>query len=70
MTSEGLSFLSDYLSAIWSLFTSWTFPATNVTPAALLLFSTTMVVALHFAKRFLGVGGSVVDFDNGGKPGK
>lgn len=70
MSSEGLSFLRDYFAAIWTLFTSWTFPATNVTPAALLLFSTTMVVGFHFARRFLGVGGSVVDFDNGGRPGK
>lgn len=70
MESSSLAFLRDYFSAIWSFFTSWTFPTTNVTPASLLLFSTTMVVGLRFVKRFLGVGGSFVDFDDGGKPGR
>ena len=55
MEASSLAFLRDYFSAIWTFFTSWTFPTTNVTPAALLLFSTTMVVGLRFVKRFLGM---------------
>jgi hypothetical protein len=70
LQSSSLAFVTDFLAAIWSLFTQWTFPTTNVTPAALLLFSTTMIVGLRFVKRFMGVSGSFVDFDNGGKPGK
>lgn len=69
MSSEGLAFLRDYLAAIWTLFTSWTFPATNVTPAALLLFSTTMIIGIRFVKRFMGFGGGELDYDDGGTVG-
>lgn len=69
MASSSLAFLRDYLSAIWTLFTGWTFPTTNVTPAALLLFSTTMIVVLRFAKRLLGLGGGELDYDDGGNMG-
>lgn len=69
MTGEAITFLRDYFDAIWTLFTAWKFPATNVTPAALLLFSTTMIIAIRFVKRFMGFGGGELDYDDGGTVG-
>lgn len=37
MSADALSLLGGLLSAVWSLFTGWHLPGTNVTPAAFAL---------------------------------
>lgn len=52
MTENGLSVLRILFQEIWLLFTSWTIPGTNVTPAAWGVFCLFFFVVVRFVKRF------------------
>lgn len=54
MTVNALAAVHMLFSTIWRLFTSWTFPGTNVTPASWIIFAFVLVVAVRFVKRLGG----------------
>lgn len=56
MTQDVFSFLSGFLSAIWTLFNSWYVPGTNVTPAGFLLLCVFVPITLRFILNVIGVG--------------
>lgn len=53
MTNNALAVVSCLFQTIWSLFTSWHIPGTNVTPAGMFLFLISAGIGLAFAKKFL-----------------
>lgn len=55
MTSDALAILQFLFSAVWSLFTSWHFPGTHITPAEWAFFVLTVFVLFRFIRR-LGTG--------------
>lgn len=57
MTSDALAVVTALFSDIWSLFTSWHIPGTNVTPAAWFMFFVFAVFVLRVVKRFLDIRG-------------
>lgn len=59
MTSDAILVLKCLFQTIWSLFTSWYFPGTNVTPAMFFFFLAAAGIGLTFVCRFLGIGGGV-----------
>lgn len=60
MTSDALSFLSGVFEQIFSLFTSWHIPGTNVTPAMWFVFLLSVGVLFRFLGK-LGFGKASVD---------
>lgn len=53
MTRDAYFLLSGVISETWRLFTQWTLPGTNATPAEMAMFLATAVITLKF---FLRVG--------------
>lgn len=49
MTQEAFTFLSNFFSSVWKIFSSWFIPGTAITPAALLF----LVPAFLLIKRVL-----------------
>lgn len=60
MTSEVLSFLKGVIAVLFSLFTSWRIPGTDVTPGMWILFLLSVVVLFRFLKK-LGFGSAHID---------
>lgn len=60
MTSDVLSFLKGVIAVLFSLFTSWHIPGTDVTPAMWFLFLLSVVVLFRFLKK-LGFGSANID---------
>lgn len=58
MTSDALMVIHFLFTSIWSLFTSWYIPGTNVTPAAMAFFLLAGVVILRILKIYVFGGGS------------
>ena len=59
MTSDALLVVQCLFSTIWSLFTSWYIPGTNVTPAQFFLFLGSASLGITFIVRLLMVNPSV-----------
>lgn len=57
MTADTILVVQSLFTTIWSLFTSWHIPGTNVTPAAWALFALTAVLVLRIFRRVFGTGG-------------
>lgn len=57
MTSDALLVLQTVFVTIWTLFTSWTIPGTNTTPAEFSLFILVFALVLRTVKRLLNNGG-------------
>lgn len=55
MTSDALLVVQCLFSTIWSLFTSWYIPGTNVTPAMFFLFLGSAGLGITFVARLLTV---------------
>ena len=55
MTSDALLVVQCLFSTIWSLFTSWYIPGTNVTPAMFFLFLGSAGLGITFIVRLLTV---------------
>lgn len=53
MTNEAVGFLSAYFESIMQLFTHWTFPGTNVTPAVFIFGSFCIVYFWRLLLRIL-----------------
>ena len=53
MTAEALHFLSGFFARIWTFFTGWYLPGTNVTPIAWALFLAISVIFIKTFKRLL-----------------
>lgn len=61
MTSDALSFLSGVFGVLFSIFTSWHIPGTNVTPAMWFVF----LLSVGILFRFLGkLGFGKASFDD------
>lgn len=56
MTADAILVVRVLFTSIWRLFTSWTIPGTNVTPATWAFFALNIVLVLRIAKRFFGSG--------------
>lgn len=54
MSEDAVLVLKCLFQTIWSLFTSWTIPGTDVTPAVMALFLAAAGVGLRFVLRFFG----------------
>lgn len=59
MTSDAILVVQCLFSTIWSLFTSWYIPGTNVTPAQFFLFLGSASLGITFIVRLLMVNPSV-----------
>ena len=55
MTSDALLVVQCLFSTIWSLFTSWYIPGTNVTPAVALFGILFIVILFRVLSRVLGL---------------
>lgn len=55
MTSDAILAVQCLFSTIWSLFTSWYIPGTNVTPAQFFLFLGSASLGITFIVRILTV---------------
>lgn len=55
MTSDAILVVQCLFSTIWSLFTSWYIPGTNVTPAQFFLFLGSASLGITFIVRILTV---------------
>lgn len=53
MTADALLVVQTLFTSIWSLFNSWYFPGTNVTPAAMAFFILACSVILRIVKKYL-----------------
>ena len=53
MSNDALSVLECLFSTLWSLFTSWNIPGTNVSPAEMFLFLLAAGIGLRFVLSFL-----------------
>lgn len=60
MTRDALSFLSGVFDVLFSIFTSWHIPGTNVTPAMWFVFLLSVGVLSRFLGK-LGFGNASVD---------
>lgn len=60
MTSDAFSFLSGVMREMFSLFTSWRIPGTNVTPAMWFVFLLSVGVLFRFLGK-LGFGKASID---------
>lgn len=55
MTADALLVVRFLFTSIWSLFTSWHIPGTNVTPASMFFFLLAATIIFRILKRnFLG----------------
>ena len=54
MTNDALFVLRCIFEDIFSLFTSWYIPGTNVTPALMAVFIIIFVFAIRFIRQFIG----------------
>lgn len=54
MSEDVLLVLRTLFGGIWSIFTTWYIPGTNITPASWAMFSLTLYAAVRFIKRLLG----------------
>lgn len=52
MTGDAFGFIQGFLFEIWSLFTSWVIPGTNLTPAVFLLGISITWTAYRFLRQF------------------
>lgn len=57
MTADAVQVVKLLFTAIWSLFTSWHIPGTNVSPAAWFMFILFAVFVLRVVRRFLDLNG-------------
>lgn len=55
MTSDAMLVVKTLFSTIWSIFTSWHIPGTNVTPMAMALFLIVACLGLRFLYSLLGM---------------
>lgn len=67
MTNDALSVLNCLFQTIWSLFTTWHIPGTNVTPAGFFLFLISASIGFRYVLSFLhspnnGISGGVRGF--------
>lgn len=53
MTNDALAVLNCLFQTIWSLFTTWHIPGTNVTPAGFFLFLISAGIGLRYALMIL-----------------
>lgn len=53
MTNDALSVLDCLFQTIWSLFTTWHIPGTNVTPAGFFLFLISASIGFRYVLSFL-----------------
>lgn len=60
MTSDALSFLSGVIGVLFSIFTSWHIPGTNVTPAMWFVFLLSVGILFRFLGK-LGFGKASID---------
>lgn len=60
MSSDALSFLSGVFEVLFSIFTSWHIPGTNVTPAMWFVFLLSVGVLFRFLGK-LGFGKASID---------
>ena len=68
MTNDALEFLSSFFDQIWILFTSWHYPATNVSPAEMGFFLLFVPVALAVFTHITGaVFGAIQDVNRARK---
>lgn len=56
MSSDALAVVRSVFTDIWSLFTSWRIPGTDISPAAWALFSLFFILILQFIIRIFGDG--------------
>lgn len=66
MTNDAIAVLNCLFQTIWSLFTSWHIPGTNVTPAGFFLFLISAGIGLRYALLILhrppaGYGNAVIE---------
>ena len=59
MTADGLAVLKCLFGSVWSIFTSWHVPGTNVSPAMWMLFFVVASMGLRVFLRVLGSSSSV-----------
>lgn len=59
MSNDAILVLECLFGTIWSLFTSWHIPGTDITPAVMFLFLASAGIGLRFVFRFLNTGGGV-----------
>lgn len=57
MTADAIQVVKLLFTAIWSLFTSWHIPGTNVSPAAWFMFILFAIFILRVIRRFLDLNG-------------
>lgn len=57
MAADSILVIRSLFTTIWSLFTSWHIPGTNVTPAAWAFFALTAVLVFRIFRRLFGSGG-------------
>lgn len=60
MTSDAVQVLVSLFHSIWSLFTCFKIPGTNVTPASWALYTLLVVAVLRFIPRLFGADTIVV----------
>lgn len=53
MSNDALLVLQTLFQTIWRLFTSWSFPGTDVTPAEMFLFLISAGIGLRYVLMFL-----------------
>lgn len=53
MTADALLVVQFLFTSIWSMFTSWYIPGTNVTPASMAFFLLAATVILRLLKRYV-----------------
>lgn len=57
MTADALLVLQTLFTSIWSVFTSWYIPGTNVTPMAMFVFILAACLLLRVVRHYTNNGG-------------
>lgn len=61
MTSDALAIVHLLFTTIWSLFTSFTIPGTNTTPAEFAIFILVVVFTIKLVRKYILDGGEKSD---------
>ena len=70
MTSDALLAVQCIFTTIWSLFTSWYIPGTNVTPAQFFLFLSCASLGITFIVRMITLNPAISSHDSYFSEGK
>lgn len=60
MQTDAFNALRSFMGLIWSLFTGWKLPFTNVTPAMMIFFVLSIKIILKFVNSILSVGPTAI----------